>query len=378
VADEKKSSMTKDEALELLRGGEEGVKEFNERRAAEDWAPIDLSNANLSKADLRQADLRQADLRQADLRQADLRQADLRQADLSKADLVGAHLSEANLSKADLRQADLSKADLVGAHLSEANLSKADLSEAALWFANLNEANLSEANLSRALLGAAKLSGADLQDANLTHVHGLVLDGQPTRGARFSPNAPDPWSVLRRQYTGPLMFINLALLVGFLAPYGARALGWWSLHLTQTELGVGEGWEDTGTLWQLLIGWDRGPWYWSTAFVLIVYNVLRAYLTRHLSMLRDAEDRSGYSPSWDSGARTFDSSSRFESLISERKGLLSRARRRLLALNSSYGWAWYAHAYFVRWAFWLAVGSFLFHAVPWLFTEIAVPPGVMD
>jgi hypothetical protein len=327
VADEKKSSMTKEEALELLKGGEEGVAEFNRRRKKEGPTPLDLSGVSFLGDDLSGADLGTADLSGAVLAAADLTKADLVSANFSKADLYGADLRGASLMAANLRGASLMSADLTGCNLGGFDI------------------------------GSATIRTADLREADLTDVRGLVLDGQSTRGARFSTRAADPWSVLRRQYTGPLMFINLALLVGFLAPYGARALGWWSVHLTQSKLGIGEAWEDTGTLWQLLLGWDRGPWYIVTALVLIVYNVLRAYLTRHLSLLRDEEERSGYAPTWKATGSLW---------------------HRFRSHTSNYGWAWKVHAYFLRWVFWFAIASFLFHAVPWLFTEIAVPPGVMD
>ena len=47
--------MTRDEALQLLGSGPEGIAEWNRRRA-------DLRGADLRGADLRGADLRKADL----------------------------------------------------------------------------------------------------------------------------------------------------------------------------------------------------------------------------------------------------------------------------------------------------------------------------
>ena len=78
--------MDRDEALKLLRGGEEGVAEWNRRRSEGEEIP---------------------DLSGADLRGADLRGADLSYAYLVEAKLLRANLSSANLTKADLRGADL-------------------------------------------------------------------------------------------------------------------------------------------------------------------------------------------------------------------------------------------------------------------------------
>jgi hypothetical protein len=93
--------MDREEAIKLLRGGREGVVEWNRRRESGEEIP------NLSGADLRGAHLRGAHLR-ARLIGADLRGADLR----------GADLRRANLCEADLREADLSGAHLRGAHVS--------------------------------------------------------------------------------------------------------------------------------------------------------------------------------------------------------------------------------------------------------------------
>ncbi len=90
------ADMDRDEALKLLKGGEEGIREWNHRRWAGGAIP-DLTHANLSEANLAHANLSGADLSGADLSSADLRDANLRIA----------FLSDANLSLADLRNANL-------------------------------------------------------------------------------------------------------------------------------------------------------------------------------------------------------------------------------------------------------------------------------
>jgi uncharacterized protein YjbI with pentapeptide repeats len=153
--------MDRDEALKLLRGGEQGIAEWNRRRASGEKIP-DLIGAGLRRANLSQADLRQADLSRAGLSLADLRQADLRQANL-----VGANLSQADLRQADLRQAGLSQADL----------SQADLSRA-----YLREANLSQADLSQADLIGADLIGADLNETTCAYTVFAYVDLSTVKG----------------------------------------------------------------------------------------------------------------------------------------------------------------------------------------------------
>src|SRR5271157_751771 len=68
--------MDRDEALKLLKGGEEGIREWNERRQAREVIP-DLSKAILSYADLSKANLRGANLSRAMMVSMDLRGAKL-------------------------------------------------------------------------------------------------------------------------------------------------------------------------------------------------------------------------------------------------------------------------------------------------------------
>ena len=78
------SHMDRDEALELLLGGTDGVKKWNKRRVAGEEIPklsdADLSHAVLSGANLREVNLEKADLSGATLWGIDLVKANLRSA----------------------------------------------------------------------------------------------------------------------------------------------------------------------------------------------------------------------------------------------------------------------------------------------------------
>ena len=171
--------MTWGRALELLRDGREGVREWNgwreenPHRALPDLRYADLSNADLSNADLSDADLTdakfcRANLIHANLGRANLIDADLSNADLSDADLTDAKFYRANLIDANLGRAVLSDADLTDANLRRANLIDANLGRAVLSDADLIRANLRRANLIAANLGRADLSYAELSNANLS------------------------------------------------------------------------------------------------------------------------------------------------------------------------------------------------------------------
>ncbi len=69
----------------------------------------------------------------------------------------------------------------------------------------------------------------------------------------------------------------------------------------------------------------------------LLYNILRAWLTYKVSLLRDAEERSGYSPRW-----------------------------------SDYGWLYWLHQP-ARMLFLMASIAFVFNAWHWLTETVVVP-----
>jgi len=248
-----------------------------------------------------------------------------------KSNLERAELRDVNLHDAQMRYANLQYADLRGAELVTANLECADLRGADLRGASLVGANLSGANLMFAQLRGAVLLGADLRDADLHAVSNARYDWNKIRGARFSARARDPWSILRRQYSGPHMAFHLFILLVFLLPYVISGLLWSSLSGMEGPNSAERinGWiEDSASraavaadvtkdaglltlaqwlshtklqpvkLWRIILGVDKGWQHWLPAVVLILYNFCRLLLTYFVGPLRDDEERSGVTPSW--------------------------------------------------------------------------------
>jgi hypothetical protein len=194
--------MDRDEALELLRGGQEGVAEWNRRRADKVDFPIlgaaelrgaNLGGANLSGANLMGAQLSWANLKMADLRGVQFNLANLMSADLSGANLTAAHLDGAILIGANLIGANLDGADLILVNLMMANIRGANLSEANLSGTNLTKAYLHGANLAKANCSAAIF--ADLDLSNIKGLESIVHKGPSSVGintiVRSGGNIPE-------------------------------------------------------------------------------------------------------------------------------------------------------------------------------------------
>ena len=235
--------------------------------------------------------------------------------------------------------------------------------------------SLRHADLNRADLSEANLSGCDLRD-----VRGLVLDDTRIRDAQFSPRSDDPWSVLRRAYTGPRLIFNLLFLIAFFLPYVART-GYW-VGVNRAELAAARTLADLrdhaadargdqtepavvreraleaiarrlpgpenpqsrqSRVWRVVLGVDRGTWFWISAVLLLGYNVLRAGLTWFVAPMRDEEERSGVAPAY-------------------------RATR----LNESYGWLTWPH-HVAKWLGRVAFVLAAWNAWHWLTLDVWLP-----
>ena len=130
-------AISRDEALELLRSGPDGVAEWNRRLADGESGPDSLSEIDLSNSDLTRANLRVQRLRSANFRSANL----------NSADLFGSYLSRADFSGGELINVDLRRSTLDHVNFRNANLRMANLSESTLWGADLHRAQVGDGNL---------------------------------------------------------------------------------------------------------------------------------------------------------------------------------------------------------------------------------------
>jgi len=223
---------------------------------------------------------------------------------------------------------DLTNCDLYERDLRQVNFSNANLTGAELRFADLRGADLSGALLKGAKLYRANLNQADLQGAS-----GLELNANSVLQTRFGVGAWDSWSVLRRSYTGHRFFVHLLLLLAFVMPLVLKTMMW--LAVAQAFVIIGGDSNSMGTLAtlkqrtntllaietavtpiealrtdtlcdstspdpiyviELVTGWREKGWQLFFFLAVVVYNVLRGTLTFRVSLLREEEERTMYSP----------------------------------------------------------------------------------
>ena len=202
------------------------------------------------------------------------------------------------------------------ARLNFALLNAARLEDAELFLACLDHADLQETRLKGATLKEATLDRADVRKAK-----DLLFDGNRVDQFKIEGDAPDPWSVLRRQYTGPWFSVHLIFLIVFFLPYAGKVLvlsatseaqeslvELYDRYQPQIEAVPGsqaaadsaQRWFEQRyreiPAWWVLVGWTKGWWVIGFTVVVVTYNAMRAYLTLKVGMLRDAEERSSTTP----------------------------------------------------------------------------------
>ncbi len=288
--------------------------------------------------------------------------------------------------------------------------------------AEFNHVALPGADLAHVSLKGVSIEDARFPNADLRHVENLLLSGQDIRGARFAIQAKDPWSILRRKYTGPAFLFHVMLLMAFVGGYAAKAAMWIAVNRVQTvglqateqlhgtatqaaeamhddaqktatshphvadaveKVGekVGERFDETisklpqsvaptgdepeYSVFEVLLSGDGPLWMTLLAIALLGYNGERYIVTRHVAELRDEEERSGFAPDWIARPPPITGPS---SKASWRKPIqLCRRWRELFnAQQAGYHWAYRRHCYVLRPLVVVAIVAFGFHLVKWL------------
>jgi uncharacterized protein YjbI with pentapeptide repeats len=159
--------LTFETARKLLRGGPQGVSQWNAWRKSYPGQP-----------NLRRIDLAGADLTGANLTACHLYDAQLAEANLCGTLLAYANLDFSDLSAVNLTGSNLFRASLEGTNLTGARLCRVDLREAFLQQANLTDAVIEEAKLDSAIIGGTIFANLDLRPVK--DALGQVLHSAPS------------------------------------------------------------------------------------------------------------------------------------------------------------------------------------------------------
>ena len=171
--------ITTERALQMLRGGEAGIKAWNQFRKVESYIPslegVDLSSRDLKNSKFIKAVLNTVNFSNSNFVKCDFTEAQLYYINFNNADIESANLTSVRCYGSTCVNANLQNAILNNSTWSEqhcktdfqgANLSGASFIGASLWTCNLEGANLTRTNFSNANLSGANLKNTTIADTD--------------------------------------------------------------------------------------------------------------------------------------------------------------------------------------------------------------------
>lgn len=340
-----------------------------------------FSSATLCESNLFRAIFRNANLTGAQLDRAVLRQTDLRQANCEMATLVGADLTNADLRGTRFRGADLR--GIRGARFDSTLIRDAQLDArtSGLWDDIECAVRALSSYVHILLLGRclfnAQRAAIRLRPSRLRRTVSVIV--RRFRAVPLDPPHGDSWSNLRRTYTGSSLLFLLFPLLAYFAVLILRAAFWAGFGRAEMKLietvcssvrwleaepsgarvaqiadgVVAEIQASTSrhSVLAVILGSDRGWNLAALTVLLILYNILLYVVSRTVCGMRDAEERSGYTPQW------FD------------RDIKSRFKRAF----SGYRWCWNMHRWVMRPLFWISILAAAWRVFGWLATEVRMP-----
>lgn len=276
-------------------------------------------------------------------------------------DFVGAIFRGCTLQQTSFISANLFNArfeDLVDPKKS-CDLTRVILEHALASNAHFLHADLSSARASHAIFEYVNFTGSKLTDATFDYTNlwgstGICLDHTKTLFAHFSAAASDPWSILRRTYTGPRFALNFLLFTLFVAILSAKAFALYGLALVEGAALIREPLAnycavenacETTSLLAIVSGWDEGPIAFTYVLFSLFHNGLRFVITMIVTGMREEEDRSRVSP--------------------RLKPETAQGRKQCIIcaiwshVKTSYGWIAWIHKWYFYWARWVMVALFI-------------------
>lgn len=142
--------ITTERALQMLRGGEAGIKAWNQFRARESYIP------SLEGVDLSGQNLRNANLSEANLKNSNFKQAVLGVVIFSNSNLVECDFTDAKLYNTNFNNSDLKNSKFIQASFTEVNFNSADLESADLTSVLCYSSSFANANLQNAILNQSR------------------------------------------------------------------------------------------------------------------------------------------------------------------------------------------------------------------------------
>ncbi len=234
--------MERKEAEQLLKGGPEGIQNWNTYRRTNHEIPslngIILRNCDLKTVNLNDADLSGANLSNTNLAGAKFSGSILNKVDFNNAELSSTGFHSATINNSSFCDSKLNSANFLGAILNNVKLTNCNLVMSVWCNTTLERVNFSSSLLNGVNFNAASLLYCDLHEivvdqaarlSDVVSIKGTKIDrftletligqGVLTQGQRMVMDIHDDVATLRLAFGGFYRWLHILSLIVFLAPY---------------------------------------------------------------------------------------------------------------------------------------------------------------
>ncbi len=280
---------------------------------------VEALHANLSGACLRHAHIKNGRWYWTSMAGADLSHVRFEEVWLEGVDFSAGNLTAVHLDRCEVKRCAFRQARLADTHSFRTRFEATDLADSDARGAQFHDCSFAGARLTR-----ARFENAEFIDcSHLAFDHNRIAD------TRLSATRPEAWQHLRRRYTVARLGAHLLLLLVAFLPAISRVNGLVALEAgrqvataalqdiettfagaAEAELGQlqqfsaelrarlepGGHPSTTRPLYYILLGFDRDYLFAATALLLLLYNLMRLWLTWNVSVLRDEGARTGRTP----------------------------------------------------------------------------------
>lgn len=263
-----------------------------------------LANTTFTDALLIESRFDGAEISDSHFENADLYNASFRKALIRETDFSGATLNYANFDGVRTHGIVVTATTIDHVSLRKAKLFQANFSDSDFVGCDMRSSSMLDANLHNASLGDCDLTRADFRVQGHSR---FILDRCVVLQTGFSPGGKDLWSILRREYSSGRSWIIFALTLFSLLPAFIEAIRWRGImqEMLITPLATGvlpEGYHEY-KMWEVVMAALKGPPILTTmdivlflTCILILYNLVRSYVTLKIQLLSYEEDRSHITP----------------------------------------------------------------------------------
>lgn len=165
---------------------------------------------------------------------------------------------------------------------------------------NLTECSFIDTNINHVNFESSNLAGTKFINTIIKNSTNIAFDGSLLERCRIHKSTKEKWTQLKNNYTGSNFIFNMIFLLAFILPMLIKVVFWSNyqkiLELTEQSeyLNFKEYY-----MWEIVLGKSSGnTLLLMTTISLLLYNLLRAFLTYKVGIASTEEQINGFTPEY--------------------------------------------------------------------------------